>query len=285
MADEVRDKRLTPARVDLAAAHLRGKVEAARFVEGVAMQIMAPIADVKSRPDKTAPLETQALFGEHVTVFERAKGWAWVQLAEDAYVGYVEESQLGEVGGEPTHWIEARRAPVFSAANVKAPVAAMLPKSARIAVKNAHEKFAELESGGFVSMRHIREISALESDWVAVAEDFLGAPYLWGGCTPDGVDCSGLVQAALRRCGLKCPRDADMQEKALGRALSEDECQTLRRGDLVFWKGHAGLMTEALTLLHANAFHMACVVEPFAEAVKRIAQAGLEISSIRRLGE
>lgn len=279
------DKRLTPARPDLAAAHLKGKVAAARFVDSVRMQVVAPIADLKSAPAPDAGLDTQALAGEIVAVYEREEGWAWVQLASDSYVGYLPEAALAADVIAPTHRVTTRATFVYPGANMKQPVAETLPFGARVAIVETSGDFARLARGGFVFARHLAPVGSREKDFVAVAEGMIGAPYLWGGKTPLGVDCSGLVQASLAACGFAAPRDTDMQAKGLGEHLAiADDLVHLRRGDLIFWKGHVGIMRDTETLLHANGHHMLVASEPLKEARERIARNSFgAITAIKRL--
>lgn len=279
------DKRLTPVRPDLAAAHLKGHVEAAQFVEGVRMQVIAPVADLKGAPSHDAGLDTQALAGEIVTVYEQAEGWAWVQLARDSYVGYLSELALTQDVQAATHRVSTRATFVYPAANMKTPILETLPFGAQATVCDLAGDFARLARGGFVFARHLAPIDRPATDFVAVAESMTGAPYLWGGKTPAGVDCSGLVQASLAACGVAAPRDTDMQAKALGEALpATDELDHLQRGDLIFWKGHVGVMRDADTLLHANGHHMLVASEPLKEARDRIARNSFgAITAIKRI--
>jgi hypothetical protein len=280
------DPRLTPARPDLAAQHLRGKVEATRFVKGELREVVAPQAPLRRAPMPDAPLDTEALKGEQVTVYETTgEGWAWAQLASDGYVGFMPAGALGPPGPPATHKVAALRTLIFPGPSIKLPPIDGLSFGARLVVERIDGALA-LTSVGYVPAGHLCRAADKEIDFVAVAERFLGTPYLWGGKTALGLDCSGLVQLALNACGLACPRDSDMQETALGTAVATNaDFSGLRRGDLLFWKGHVAIVRDGLTLLHANAFHMAVAIEPIKDAVRRIraAGAGAETASARRL--
>jgi cell wall-associated NlpC family hydrolase len=278
------DPRVTPARPDLAAESLRGQVEAARFVAGEIFQVVVPIAPLRRAPDLDAPLDTEALYGEAVVVYEERGDWRWGQLARDGYVGYLPAAALGPASA-PTHKIAALRSHAYPGPTVKRPPRFALSLGALVAVARFDGEFAVAGDGLFLYAKHLAPIEAREPDFVAVAERFLETPYLWGGRTSEGVDCSGLAQTALRAAGIAAPRDSDMQEAALGRPLPlDDALARLRRGDLVFWKGHVGIMRDAATLLHANGFAMKVTSEPLAEARARIEKSkGGAITSIRRL--
>jgi cell wall-associated NlpC family hydrolase len=279
------DPRLIPARADLAAKGLEGKVEAACFVEGRAFEVIDPHTAVRAAPAPDAPLLTEALKGERVTVYDlNAEGWAWGQLAADSYVGWLSANALAPVGAPATHKVSALRTFGFPGPSIKLPPLEALPLGARLAIARVEDRLAVTRSGAYVPLPHLAPLDFIEPDFVAVAERFLGVPYLWGGKTALGIDCSGLVQVALTAAGHVCPRDSDMQEGALGAPVADAERELrLRRGDLVFWKGHVAIVRDPGTLIHANAFHMAVALEPFAEAVARIRAAGSEVTSVRRI--
>jgi cell wall-associated NlpC family hydrolase len=279
------DPRLTPARADLAAKELYGKVAAARYVEGRVYEVIEPQAPLRSEPVPDAPLATEALKGERVTIYDtNAEGWAWGQLAADGYVGWLPRNALAPPGPPPTHKVVALRTFIFAAPSIKLPPIEALPFGARVAIARIEGPFAVTRSGAFVPAMHLAPVTAYETDFVAVAERFLGASYLWGGKTVLGLDCSGLVQIALAACGIPCPRDSDMQEETLGTLVAATTgAPDLTRGDLVFWKGHVAIARGDASLIHANAFHMAVAIEATADAIARIRGAGGDITSVRRL--
>lgn len=274
------DPRVAPARPDLAAEHLRGKVEARRFVEGTLQEVIVGIVPIRKLPAHDAPLLTEALYGERITVYETdEEGWAWGQLKSDGYVGDPPAAALLAPKGQPTHKVGALRTFMFPGPSIKLPPMEALPLGARVAVVRQEENFSVTHGGGYLPKRHLVPLAVNEIDFVAVAERFIGMPYLWGGKSVLGVDCSGLTQIAMTACGLTCPRDSDMQEAAIGAPKSLAE---LRRGDLLFWSGHVAIARSATSLVHANAFHMAVAIEPVAEAITRISASGSEVTSVRR---
>ena len=278
------DRRLTAARPDLAAVNLRGKVEAARFVEGERRRVIDGAAPLRRAPSPEAPLETEALYGETAIVYEEDEGWAWAQLERDHYVGFMPASALGPAI-EPTHRLAALRSFAYPGPSIKLPPVAALSLGALLSINESKSDFAVTREGMHIFSRHVVEVSAREPDFVAVAERFLEVPYLWGGRTSLGVDCSGLVQTALAETGVRAPRDSDMMEACLGEPIAIDETLSgLRRGDLVFWKGHVGIMRDPQTLLHANGWHMKVVSEPLRVAAERTNEKAREpITSVRRL--
>ncbi|MGO9024161.1 MAG: NlpC/P60 family protein [Beijerinckiaceae bacterium] len=279
------DRRLTPARPDLAAAELEGHVNASRYVAGRAMHVTVEVADLHNAPSHEAGIDTQALFGEDVLLYEDHEGWGWVQLSGDSYVGYVSMNALADGKTEPSHIVCVNRTFVYPGPNMKLPIGFVLPLGARVTVVGGEPPFFRLIEGGFVFSAHLKPRAWRAEDFVAVAEGLIGAPYLWGGKTSQGLDCSGLVQIALAQAGIDAPRDTDLQEATLGRPVDiGGDLSRLRRGDLVFWKGHVGIMRDSETLLHANAHLMLVVSEPLREARERIAKNGAgTISTIKRL--
>jgi cell wall-associated NlpC family hydrolase len=288
------DPRLTPARADFAAEHLRGLLTAARFVAGTVMEVIEAQAPLRSSPSPDEPQLTEALRGELVTVYEEnGEGWCWGQLAGDGYVGWLSANALRSPGPPATHRVAALRSLEFAGPSIKERPLASLSLGCRLVVDPLAEPAASpnastgvplvrLASGGYLPARHLAPIDSVEPDFVAVAERFVGVPYLWGGKTSLGVDCSGLVQVALTAAGIPCPRDSDMQECAFAGAPTVDMAR-LGRGDLVFWRGHVAIACDSETLLHANAFHMAVAFEPLTEAVHRIGATGSNVTSIRRI--
>ena len=278
------DPRLTPARPEIAAKYLEGKVQAARFVAGDEFEISDPIAPLRGGPSADAMLLTQALMGERVTIYDRnGEGFAWGQLNSDGYVGWLPDRALAKPGAAPTHKVAALRTFAFPGPSIKLPPAETLVMGALVSVIREDGPFAVTREGWYLPRQHIGGIDSFADDFVAVAERFVGTPYLWGGKSSLGIDCSGLVQVALNAAGTGCPRDSDMQQDGLGRILGLAESSNLQRGDLIFWKGHVAIVRDADSIVHANAHHMATVIENTRDAIARIKAAGSEITTIKRL--
>jgi cell wall-associated NlpC family hydrolase len=276
------DPRLNAFRPDLADARLSGKIEAQSFVSGDPADIAVPVTGLHRQPQTQSMMMTQALLGERMAIFERKDGWAWGQLEGDGYVGYLPEAALAPVDAEPTHRVAVPLSFLYPAADLKSQPTRPAYLNSRLRVTEEGVKWSRLADGRFAFSRHLARLGEHARDAAAVAELFANVPYLWGGKTQAGLDCSGLVQIALEAAGLPCPRDTDMMERSLGEALPSGIEGELRRGDLVFWKGHVGMMLDAQSIIHANGHHMLTVIEPVVQCVARIASNHGPVTSVRR---
>ena len=270
-----RDARLHAFRSDLADARLKGEVAAERFVTGRPARITASVADLRKAPRPDAGVNTQALFGDDVLVFENAEGWAWVQTERDGYVGYVADNLLGQREHAPTHIVSVQRTFLYPGPDLRFPINGQLSMGSTVTAAGSAETrgthYALLPSGQAIIASHLRPIGELAEDYVTVAESFLGTPYLWGGASGFGIDCSGLVQLSMRMAGRQVLRDSDMQAASIGTPIEPGpDYSGLQRGDLVFWKGHVAIMTDAKDMIHANGHTMLVSREGLKEAVERI---------------
>jgi cell wall-associated NlpC family hydrolase len=270
-----RDARLHAFRSDLADARLKGEVSADRFVTGRPARIIASVADIRKAPRPDAGVNTQILFGDDVLVFEEAEGWAWVQAERDGYVGYVGATMLDAPEHAPTHIVSAPRTFLYPGPDLRFPISGQLSMGSTVTVTGTAETrgthYALLPSGEALIAGHVRPLGDVATDYVAVAEMFLGTPYLWGGTSGFGIDCSGLVQLAMRMAGQNVLRDSDMQAAGLGEPLDPGpDYAGLKRGDLVFWKGHVAIMTDTETMIHANGHTMLVSREGLKDAIARI---------------
>lgn len=284
------DRRLHAYRPDLAAEGLKGRVEAARYVSGSPAQMARGLTDLRPRPDADAPIDTQLLFGEAVTVYDQADGWAWVQNGTDGYVGYLESAALGRQVHAATHSVRVLRTFLYPEPDLKAPALDCLDMTAPVAVAGTDGGFSEIRYGAegraFVYSAHLAAAGEIAPDFVATALAFLGAPYLWGGRGSLGLDCSALVQFALARAGIACPRDSDMQADSLGAAVAWEPGRTEpRRGDLIYFPGHVAIALDEVQVVNANAHAMLVTVEPLAELEARVKaeSGGTGVTAVRRL--
>ncbi|NTG50064.1 C40 family peptidase [Agrobacterium rhizogenes] len=281
------DHRLNAYRPDLAEASLRGRVEAERFVEGTRAQVTVPVVALRPQPDLARGIDTELLLGEDVTVFERKDGWAWVKAVSDGYVGYLPEDTIKEGLVAPTHIVVPQRTFLYPGPELRKPYTGVLSMGSRIRVTGTAEArgnhYVVLEDGTAIFAKHVQPIGYNDGgDYVDVAAKFMETPYLWGGRSGLGVDCSSLIQLALLMTGRAAPRDSDMQAAGLGEPIAREE---LKRGDFVFWKGHAAVMEDAETIIHANGHTMTVARENFAAAVERIGWLYEYPTGYRRLGD
>ncbi|HEY9020595.1 NlpC/P60 family protein [Seohaeicola sp. SP36] len=273
------DPRLTPANGRVAALSLKGQVKAATFVDGWTRHVARPVVALRNAPDGRR--ERELLRGEAVTVFEDRDGWCFVQAARDGYVGYLPRDALHEMD-RPDLRVCVRATHAYARADLKSPDLMTLSFGSRLRHLGQEGRFI-LTDAGHVPVMHLAPVERCEDDPVSVATLLLGTPYLWGGNSAFGIDCSGLVQTACLACGIACPGDSDLQAAGLGHAVTDGSAP--RRGDLLFWKGHVAWVSGPDTILHANAHHMAVAFEGLAEAVTRIdAQGGGPVTGHRRLG-
>lgn len=266
------DRRLHAYRPDLADAALKGRVESELFVTGTSAHVAVPVIGLRPQPDLAVGIDTELLLGEAVTIFERRDGWCWVKALSDGYVGYLPEKTVTEGQAEPTHVVWTQRSPLYPVPELRKPHVAVLSMGSRVRVVGEAEArgnhYVVLDDGTALYAKHVRPIGAeAHGDYITIAAMFLETPYLWGGRSGLGIDCSGLVQLAMAMVGRAAPRDADMQASSLGDPIDRVE---LRRGDLVFWKGHVAIMEDAETIIHANGHTMTVARENFAAAVERI---------------
>ncbi len=277
------DPRRHAYRDDIAAITLKDQVKASRYVQGELRQVVAAAAPLRYVPRFDAPLLTEALVGELATVYDVEESWGWAQLGRDSYVGYIPLDSLSLMIEDPTHWMPARATFVYPTPDMKRPPLMRLTFGSEVTVIGREGRFYELSRGGFVFVGHLHPMEERPKDFVRFAERFIGTPYLWGGRTSHGIDCSGLVQVSLQATGVACPRDSDMQEAELGESLPNVALDAIKRGDLIFWKGHIGIVQSPEWILHASGHQMEVVVEPVRRAVERLAATHGPVTSIRRI--
>ncbi len=279
------DPRVNAYRSDIADIALAGRVAAQHYIEPVATSAVVSLANLYSAPNIHAETVTQLLYGENFMVLERRDGWCWGSSARDSYVGYVKDAHLSfETALEPTHKVRAAAAHCYEQSSIKSTVVRPFYRGSQVHVQSMDGDFAQLADGSYIRAALLSVVDHHDRDWVLLAGDLLETPYLWGGRSRAGIDCSGLVQISLQACGIGCPRDSDMQQ-VLGDPIPPDVWSDgLERGDLVYFPGHVGIMADSILLLHANAFHMKTVIEPLADVVQRLLKDHAQpIIAVRRL--
>jgi cell wall-associated NlpC family hydrolase len=277
------DPRVHAYRDDLADKELEGLITAERYTEGSVSQVKVGVTDIRSTPDASAGRASQAVRGETVRVFDEVNGWAWGQLEADGYVGYFQASALNSVPTVPTHEVAVLSTFIYPEPNIKSADVEPLSFGTKLAVTGEEGDFLQLSEGSYVYATHLRPINRRGGNVLAEIEKFVGIPYLWGGRSAFGLDCSALVQLSCLAAGIPAPRDSDMQEAYLGAPLDHMDPSQLQAGDLIYWKGHTGMMLDASSLIHVNGYHMQTVIEPLDEAISRIAYLYAKPTSFRRL--
>lgn len=254
------DRRLNAYRADLADARLRGIVQAERYVEAKPATVTAaPATPLRPRPSADEAYDSEALFGERLRLFDTtADGWAWVQAERDGYVGYCRASDISKADfSQPTHFVSAARTQRYRGPSLKRPPLDILTIGAELRVLEVDGKYARLADETYIFARHIRPAETFEKDPTSTALKMIETPYVWGGKTALGLDCSALVQLAFQACGIPCPRDTDMQSAMdWQQILCQPDGEPLHRNDLVFWPGHVGMMIDQSRIVHANASDM-----------------------------
>jgi cell wall-associated NlpC family hydrolase len=291
------DPRITPFKSDMAASYLKGQVDAKHYSEGTLMEVVCPVLDMLQSPFSDKGLITQALFGETMIIYDRQHDWCWGQLVTDGYVGWVRAAglKLHRQGPDAQARVNVVRSFVYPTPSIKTVPLCVLSFGARVQcvqcgetvpAKGTSLPMCAVAPRGFMIADHLKDTDKPVADWVALAELFLNVPYLWGGRSSVGLDCSALVQLSLATTGLIVPRDSDMQERELGESLPliSVEKKALKRGDLVFWKGHVAIMQDEKTCLHANAITMKVTSDPLLKVQNIIAAAGGGgITSVKRV--
>ncbi|MGI9523133.1 MAG: C40 family peptidase [Hyphomicrobiaceae bacterium] len=277
------DPRRHAFRADLAAAELEGQVVAPRYVPGVVKQVVSDRTAIRREPRGDAALDTEALRGECVAVYDERDGWAWVQLKIDGYVGYTLLANLSSEIYSPTHRVTSVLAAIYREPSALSLPTGYAPFASFVSVVDIEAGFAKLATGGYVGLQLLSNLDLLHEDYVATAMRFMNLPYVFGGKTAFGIDCSGLVQNALQVAGQTAPRDSDMQVSEIGRRVDVGpDLAGLRRGDIVFWPGHTGIMVDEEVLVHATAAHMSVTLEQVNSVAKRARKDGPIVSDVRR---
>lgn len=278
------DPNLHPYRPDLAAEKLRGLVDAPRFAEATAYQVTAGVCPLRRSPEPDAEQLSQALHGATVEIYDEQDGFGWGQMVADGYVGWFDMAALSAPVLPVHRRVSALRTYAFSEPAFRSAPRFLLSLNATVSLTGREEAgFAECARCGWVFGGHLVPLDMFETDPVAVALRFLDAPYQWGGVESLGLDCSGLIQTAHAACGIALPRDSYMMRTVGTPVGGPDALDQLRRGDLVLWDGHVGMMVDAGTLIHANTFRMQTALEPLSEAVPRIAARFGPVLTLRRL--
>src|SRR5579884_3449962 len=277
-ASDPLDPRLNAYRDDLADARLRGRVAAARFVAGRPGRVVTGRAPVRQSPTAGGETVTCYHYGEAVLVFEEAAGLAWCQSLVDGYVGYVAAAAIDDTGPRPTHVVATLGSYLYAEPDLRSGAIAFLPRHCAVAgaergLLTRGTEYARLDGGGFLPFACLSCEAPRSPDLVAAAALYLGCPYLWGGRSFLGIDCSGLVQTAFRDIGVTVLRDTDMQQATIGAAVTAADEAALRRSDLVYMPGHVLIYTGSGNVVHADGGSMTVREEPLSQFMRRTGRA------------
>ncbi|WP_208441337.1 C40 family peptidase [Bartonella raoultii] len=269
-----KDPRLHAFREDLADKRLETEVTAQRFVQGEKRRVNVPVAGLFKENNKKSEMQTECLFGEELLIFEHGETMSWGQSLKDNYVGYIDTKALCTSTVKQTHTVSVPRTFRYFQADLHGPMECPLSMGSKVTVVDEVEVhktlYSILENGRAITSNHLSPIGHVYKDYVTVAEMFIRTPYLWGGASGFGLDCSGFIQLSMMMTGQMVLRDTDMQQKTIGTPLSEND--KLQRGDLIFWQGHAAIMVDHENIIHANGFSMDVIIEPLEKVITRIAQ-------------
>ncbi|WP_019222203.1 NlpC/P60 family protein [Bartonella rattaustraliani] len=269
-----KDPRLHAFREDLADKRLETEVTAERFVEGEKKRVNTAVAGLFKENNQKSERQTECLLGEELLIFEKGETMSWGQSLKDGYVGYIDTAVLCTSTVKQTHIVFVPRTFQYLQADLRGPIDCALSIGSKVSVIDEIEvrdtMYSILEDGKVIITHHLSPIGSVYEDYVTVAETFIHTPYLWGGVSGFGIDCSGLIQLSMMMTGQTVLRDTDLQQKTIGKPLTDND--KLQRGDLIFWKGHAAIMTDHENIIHANGFSMDVTIEPLEEAIMRIAK-------------
>ncbi|EJF75455.1 C40 family peptidase [Bartonella alsatica] len=269
-----KDPRLYAFRDDLADKRLETEVTAQCFVQGEKKRVNIPVAGLFKENNKKSEMQTECLFGEELLVFEQGKTMSWVQSLKDGYVGYIDTTVLCTSTVKQTHIVSVPRTFQYFQADLHGPMEYPLSMGSKVSVVDEIEvrgtMYSILEEGKAIITNHLSPIGRVYEDYVTVAEMFIRTPYLWGGVSGFGIDCSGLLQLSMIMTDQMVLRDTDMQQKTIGNQLTDND--KLQRGDLIFWKGHVAIMVDDENIIHANGFSMDVTIEPLEKTIMRIAK-------------
>ncbi|CAF25694.1 NlpC/P60 family protein [Bartonella quintana] len=269
-----KDPRLYAFGNDVADQCLTTEIAAQHFVQGEKKRVHTAVAGLFKENNKKSERQTECLLGEELLIFEQGEIMSWGQSLKDGYVGYIDTTVLCASTIKQTHIVSVPRTFQYLQADLRGPMEYPLSMGSKVSVVDETEvrdtMYSILESGKAIITRHLSPIGRVYEDYVTVAETFISTPYLWGGVSGFGIDCSGLVQLSMMMTGKMVLRDTGMQQKTIGRALTDSD--KLQRGDLIFWEGHVAIMIDHENIIHANGYSMNVMIEPLEEAITRIAK-------------